>query len=382
MSGDSEQEYFADGVTEDIVTALSKLRWLFVIARNSSFAYRGKTVDVNRIARELGVRYILEGSVRRGGSRLRITAQLIDAETGIHIWADHYDGEVTDVFDLQDEITRKVVAAIEPRMLEAEGVRSRNRSSNNLDAWDMVIHANSLLWRLTKTDGEAAIALLKKAVERHSDYGPAHSMLAFALLMSGYLGWDLKEPQTKRAFHLATRAAELDNTDPWAHLALGYVALTMRRTEEAVEEFQRAIDLNPNFATAHDYLGDTLSLDGQSDRAITYAEQAIRMSPQDPQNAIFNMSLATAHYLAGRYSDAAAYGRKAVQQRYGMTGGHRIYIASLAQAGRTEEARAALEQLKQIQPDISISWIRTYVPYTPGPMEHFLDGMRKAGLRD
>jgi len=156
----------------------------------------------------------------------------------------------------------------------------------------------------------------------------------------------------------------------------------MRRTEEAVEEFQRAIDLNPNFATAHGYLGDVLSLDGQSDKAINYAERAIRMSPQDPQNAIFNMSLATAHYLAGRYDEAAAYGRKAVQQRYGMTGGHRIYIASLAQAGQIEAARAALEQLRKIQPDISISWIRKHVPYTPGPMENFLDGMRKAGLRD
>jgi len=191
MSGDPEQEYFADGVTEDIVTALSKLRWLFIIARNSSFAYRGKTVDVNRIARELGVRYILEGSVRKGGSRLRITAQLIDAETGIHIWADHYDGEVTDVFDLQDEITRRVVGAIEPRVLEAEGVRSRKRSPDNLDAWDLVIHANSLLWRLTKMDGEAAIHLLKKAVDRYPDYGPAYSMFAFALLMSGYLARDL-----------------------------------------------------------------------------------------------------------------------------------------------------------------------------------------------
>jgi tetratricopeptide (TPR) repeat protein len=198
--------------------------------------------------------------------------------------------------------------------------------------------------------------------------------------MSGYLGWDIDELQTEKAFRLATRAAELDGTDPWAHLALGYVALTMRRTEEAVEEFQRAIDLNPNFATAHGYLGDTLSLDGQSDRAIIYAERAIRMSPQDPQNAIFNMSLATAHYLAGRYNEAAAYGRKAVQQRHGMTGGHRIYIASLAQAGHIEQARTALGKLKQIQPNISISWIRTYVPYTAGPMEHFLDGMRKAGL--
>ena len=161
MSGDPEQEYFADGISEDIITGLSKLRWFFVIARNSSFAYKGKAVEVKRAARELGVRYILEGSVRKGGDRVRITAQLIDAATGNHIWADRYDGELTDVFALQDEITTKVVAAIEPKLLEAEGIRSQNRSPEDLDAWDMVIHANSLFWRLTTTEGEAAIAIMR-----------------------------------------------------------------------------------------------------------------------------------------------------------------------------------------------------------------------------
>ena len=162
MSGDPEQEYFADGISEDIITGLSKLRWFFVIARNSSFTYKGKAVDVKRAARELGVRYVLEGSVRKGGNRVRITAQLIDAATGNHIWADRYDGDLTDVFALQDEITRKVVAAIEPKLLEAEGIRSQNRSPEDLGAWDMVVQANSLFWRLTKSEGEAAIAMLKR----------------------------------------------------------------------------------------------------------------------------------------------------------------------------------------------------------------------------
>ena len=178
---------------------LSKLRWFFVIARNSSFAYKGKAVDVKRAARELGVRYVLEGSVRKGGNRVRITAQLIDAATGNHIWADRYDGDLTDVFALQDEITKKVVAAIEPKLLEAEGIRSQNRSPEDLGAWDMVIHANSLFWRLTKTEGEAAIAILRKAVERYPDYAPAHSMLAFAMLVSRLLGWTLIAPQVKEA---------------------------------------------------------------------------------------------------------------------------------------------------------------------------------------
>ena len=185
MSGDPEQEYFADGISEDIITGLSKLRWFFVIARNSSFTYKGKAVDVKRVARELGVRYVLEGSVRKGGNRVRITTQLIDAATGNHIWADRYDGDLTDVFALQDEITKKVVAAIEPRLLEAEGIRSQSRSPEDLGAWDMVIQANSLFWRLTKAEGEAAIATLKRAVERYPDYAPAHSMLAFMLLVSG-----------------------------------------------------------------------------------------------------------------------------------------------------------------------------------------------------
>ncbi|MGA7166200.1 MAG: tetratricopeptide repeat protein [Pseudolabrys sp.] len=380
MSGDPEQEYFADGISEDIITGLSKLRWFFVIARNSSFAYKGKTVDVKRAARELGVRYILEGSVRKGGDRVRITAQLIDAATGNHIWADRYDGELTDVFALQDEITRKVVAAIEPKLLEAEGIRSQKRSPEDLDAWDMVIQANSLFWRLTPADGDAAIAIMRRAVERYPDYGPAHSMLAFMLLLSQLTGWKREEALGKQAASFAERAAELDDSDPWAHLALGYVAISRRHTDGAVEEFQRALDLNPNFAAAHGYLAFALAVDGRSEQAIAHSEQAIHMSPHDPQNAIFNMCIGVAHYLAGRYPEAVAFGRKAIQQRTQFTSGHRIYVASLAQAGQIEEARDALARLKGLFPEMTIAWIKQYVPYTAGPMEKFLDGMRKAGL--
>ncbi|MGC1843275.1 MAG: tetratricopeptide repeat protein [Pseudolabrys sp.] len=380
MSGDPEQEYFADGISEDIITGLSKLRWFFVIARNSSFAYKGKAVDVKRAARELGVRYILEGSVRKGGDRVRITAQLIDAATGNHIWADRYDGELTDVFALQDEITRKVVAAIEPKLLEAEGIRSQKRSPEDLDAWDMVIQANSLFWRLTPADGDAAIAIMRRAVERYPDYGPAHSMLAFMLLLSQLTGWKREEALGKQAASFAERAAELDDSDPWAHLALGYVAISRRHTDGAVEEFQRALDLNPNFAAAHGYLAFALAVDGRSEQAIAHSEQAIHMSPHDPQNAIFNMCIAVAHYLAGRYPEAVAFGRKAIQQRTQFTSGHRIDVASLAQAGQIEEARDALARLKGLFPEMTIAWIKQYVPYTAGPMEKFLDGMRKAGL--
>jgi TolB-like protein/class 3 adenylate cyclase/Flp pilus assembly protein TadD len=380
MSGDPEQEYFADGISEDIITALSKLRWFFVISRNSSFAYKGKTVDVKRAARELGVRYILEGSVRKGGNRVRINTQLIDAATDKHIWADRCDGDLSDVFALQDEIAKKVVAAIEPKLLEAEGIRSQNRSPEDLGAWDMVIHANSLFWRLSKPDGEAAIAILRKAVERYPDYAPAHSMLAFAMLVSRLLGWTLVAPQVKEAVTLAKRAAELDDSDPWAHVALGYAAHMIRRTEDAQREYQRAIDLNPNFAAAYGYLGFTIAMAGRSDEAIVYLEQAMRMSPQDPQNAVFNNALAVAHYLAGRYTEAVSFSGKAVQQRDGMTSAHRLHIASLAQAGQIEEARMALQRLRELQPNISIAWCEQYVPYTPDQMPKFLEGLRKAGL--
>ena len=267
---------------------------------------------------------------------MRITAQLIDAATGNHIWADRYDGDLTDVFALQDEIIKKVVSAIEPRLLQAEGIRAQSRSPEDLGAWDMVIHANSLFWRLTKNEGEAAIAMLKQVVERYPEY-----VLAFALLVSGYAGRALSEfePNVRQAAVLAGSATELDDSDPWAHLALGYVAFTQRHTEEATEQFQRAIDLNPNFAAAHGYFGWALSLDGQSDRAIPHLEQAIRMSPHDPQNTIFYVGLAAAHYLAGRNTEAIASGRKVIQQRINFTGSHRIYCASLAQAGQLPRHR-------------------------------------------
>jgi adenylate cyclase len=274
-----------------------------------------------------------------------------------------------------------VVAAIEPKLLEAEGIRSQSRTSGDLGAWEMVIHANSLFWRLTKTESLAAIATLKQVVERHPEYAPAHSMLAFSLLLARQFGWISMEPQVKQAEALAVRAAVLDDSDPWAHLALGYVATARRRTNEAVEEFQRALDLNPNFAAAHGYLGFTLVLGGRSDESIDHCEQAIRLSPHDPQNAVFNVHLAAAHYQMGRYAEAASISRKAIHQRFGLPNAHRVYAASLAQAGQIEEARAELAQLQELHPENSIAWIEQNIPYTPGPMAKLLEGLRKAGMQ-
>jgi len=382
MSGDPEQEYFSDGITEDIITALSRLRWFFVIARNSSFVYKGHAANVKQVGHDLGVRYVLEGSVRKSGQRVRITSQLLDALTGNHIWSERYDRELTDIFALQDEITASVAAAIEPKLLAAEGLRAETRSTDDLDAWDLVARALALFWKLTAADSATAIAILGQAVQRHPNYAPAHSMLAFALLASAYVGWIPAGTDREFATQLAGRAAELDDSDPWARLALGYVAFTGRRTNEAVRHFQAALDLNPNFAAAAGSIGFALALDGQSEEAIRRFEQAMRMSPRDPFNSFFFVGIAAAHYLAGRYPDAVNWAQQAVQLRPGYLGGHRILCASLAQAGQTEEARAAMSTLRQLQPNLSIAWISQSVPYTAGPLAHFLEGMGKAGLTD
>jgi adenylate cyclase len=382
LSGDPEQEYFADGVTEDIITAISRLRWFFVIARNSTMVYKGKAIDVRLVGRELGVRYVLEGSVRKSGARVRITGQLIDAITGKHIWAERYDRELKDVFAVQDEITQSVTSAIEPELIAAEGIRTASRSIEDLNAWDLVARALSHFWKMTATESSTAVAMLRQAVQRHPEYAPAHSMLAFALLISGHVGWLDQAGVREAATDLANRAAQLDPSDPWAYLALGYLAFTARRTDEAVRCFQTALDLNPNFAAAYGYIGTALALDGRSEQAIKNTEQAMRMSPRDPLNAYFFVSLSVAYYLQARYAEAVDWARRAVRQQPGNLSARRILCASLAQAGLIDEARAEMGLLRQLQPNISIAWIKGSVPYTAGPMVRFLDGMRKAGLTD
>jgi TolB-like protein len=356
MSGDPEQEYFSDGITEDIISALSRLRWFFVIARNSTFVYKGHAVDVKQVGRDLGVRYVLEGSVRKSGQRLRISAQLIDAMSGNHIWVERYDREVMDIFALQDEITTSVIAAIEPRLVAAEALRAESRSTADLDAWDLVARALSHYWRLAAGENEKAISMLRQAVERYPDYAPAHSMLAFALLVSGHMGWVITEQDREYAARLAHRARELDDRDPWAYLALGYLAFTSRLTDEAVRMFRTALELNPN------------------------ADEAIRMSPRDPSNSFFYSSRAAASYMAGRFDQAVTEIRRALEERPDIMSGHRMLVASLAQSGRVEEAKEALKTLRSLQPSISIEWIRQWVPYTERTMERFLEGMRRAGL--
>lgn len=380
LSGDPEQEYFSDGITEDIITALSRLRWFLVIARNSTFVYKGRSVDVKLVGRELGVRYVLEGSVRKAGNRVRITAQLVDAISGAHYWAQNFDRELADIFELQDDITQSVTSAIEPKLVAAEGARSLGRSSRDLSAWDLVTRAMTHYGRMTASESEIAIKMLRSAVEKYPNYGPAHSLLAFALLVSGHVGWIPESDDFAYAAELAQRAAQLDNEDPWAHLALGYVAFTQRQTDETTKEYKRALDLNPNFATAHGYLGWALAFDGQSDEAIRYFELALRMSPHDPLKAFFYSGTGVAHYYANRFDEAVEWARNAVRERPGFTASRRILCASLAQAGRIDEAHEEMATLRIMQPNISTAWIEQHVPYTARAMPHFIEGMRKAGL--
>jgi len=285
LSGDPEQEYFSDGITQDIIAALSRLRWFLVIAWNSTFVYKGKSVEIKRIGQELDVRYVLGGSVRKAENRVRVTVELVDTKSGIQHWAEKYDYELTDIFKLQDEITQSVAAAILPELVAAEGIRSQNRSSEDLSAWDLVMRALTHYGRMTTRESETAIELLRQAVQQHPDYGPAHSLLAFALLVSGHVGWIPESDDYQDSAKLANRALELDDQNPWAHLALGYLAFTQRQTGESVREYKRALDLNPNFAIAYGYLGWALVFDGQSEEAIRYFQQALRMSPHDPLKA-------------------------------------------------------------------------------------------------
>jgi TolB-like protein len=250
MSGDPEQEYFSDGISEDLITALSKLRWFFVIARNSSFIYKGKAVHMKQLAEELGVSYVVEGSVRKSGDRLRITAQLNDVATGSHLWAEHYDRELADVFAVQDEITEAIVAALEPQLYAAENFRARRKSPDSMDAWDLVMRALSYYWRVNRQDMLVAQALLEKAIAIDPNYGQALGVLAATHTFSAHMGWIDTATSLPIAERAARAAIRTDNEDPWAHLALGYANLFRRRFDDSLAEFELALRLNPNFSLA------------------------------------------------------------------------------------------------------------------------------------
>jgi TolB-like protein/Tfp pilus assembly protein PilF len=381
MSGNAEQDYFSDGISEDIITALSKLRWFFVIARNSSFVYKGKSVHLQQVANELGVRYVLEGSVRRGGDRLRITAQLNDVATGSHIWAERYDRNLSDVFAVQDEITESIVAAIEPKLYAAEDVHARRKPPDSLDAWDLVMRALSHYWRVTRQDNVVAQALLEKAINIDPNYGQALGVLATSYMFTAHMGWADIIVGSETAERLALSALRADSEDPWAHHALGGVYLLARRFDDSLAEYELALRLNPNFALAQGYYGLSLSYSGRWQEGDEAARRALRLSPRDPFSAVYYGIAAYAQYLGRNYEEAMRLSREALRQRGDFVGAHRVLTAAAGMIGQRDVAAASLAGLRRAQPNVSLAWIADNMPIRHDvDREHYLQGLHHAGL--
>jgi TolB-like protein len=381
MSGEPEQDYFSDGISEDIITALSKLRWFFVIARNSSFTYKGKSVHLKQVADELGVRYVLEGSVRKGGDRVRITAQLNDVATGSHIWAERYDRDLADVFAVQDEITEAIVAAIEPQLYAAENFRAQRKPPDSMDAWDLVMRALSHHWRVTRQDNVVAQALLEKAIAIDPGYGQALGVLAANYVFSAHMGW-AHEATVKLAETAARAAIQADSEDAWAHSALGYIHLLARRFDDSLAEYELALRLNPNFSLAQAFYGVSLCYSGRWQEGDEAAVRALRLNPRDPFSAVYHGITAYAQYLGRNYEAAMRLSREALRQRSDFVGAHRVLTAAAGMTGQHDAAKAALAELRRAQPNISLAWIISNMPIRhDADREHYLDGFRRAGLR-
>ena len=381
LSGDPEQEYFADGMVEEIITALSRIRQFFVIARNSSFNYRGSAVDVKQVGRELGVRYILEGSIRKSARRVRVTAQLVDAVTGHHIWAERYDREFADIFALQDEITERIVATIEPQLYMAEYSRTKRKLPENLDAWECTMRALSYVNNRSIQDYSTAKELLKKAIAIDPTYAQAYALIAYIYALEVLYGWAPGASALQVAWDAAQKALLLDTDDPWVHLALGYVYQQNRRSEEAVQEYEKALALNPNFALAHTYISTALCYLGQTEEALDHIATSERLSPRGLFQGVNNLLRAVAHFFAGRHREAVVFARKSVMESPGIVTGYRHLVVNCALIGEIDEARAALSTLKRLQPEISLKWIEEWLPYrSDKDRQKFIEGFRLAGL--
>jgi len=381
LSGDPEQEYFADGLAEDIITSLSKFHWFFVIARNSSFAYKGRAVDVKQVGRDLGVRYVLEGSVRKDGNRVRIAAQLIDAMTGRHVWAERYDRDLEAIFALQDELTEAIVGAVAPSFVTAEARRVERKPPESFDAWDYAIRGNWFHWRRNKKDNAEARRLFQKSLEIDTKNTMALSGLALALGWAINFGWvdDLDEARAT-AYAAARRAIDLDEEDAGAHVSFAFINFYMHRLDAAVAACRRALEINPNFALAEGALGVILSWRGDYEEAIAHAQKSTRLSPRDPYS-FGSLSCAIAEFGAGHYEQAVEWAKQAVETTPEFPRGWRYLAASLALLGRMEEARAARDQLLRIMPHENIRFVRAILPSDNADrMERFVDGLRKAGV--
>ena len=381
MSGDPEQEFFADGMAEDIITALSRMPWFFVIARNSTFTYKGRAVDVKQVARDLGVRYVLEGSVRKGGNRLRITAQLIDATTGKHVWAERYDREIVDIFAVQDEVTEAIVGAVAPEFLSVEAKRAQRKDPGRLDAWECVMRGRALVWKMGRGEVAEARKLFERAIQLAPSGEFGMSDLAFVHFLQFYYRWsDSPEQSSDEMMRVAEMAVAVDDHDAWAHTMLGLVNVFARRWDEALPALDRAIELNPNFAPALGVRGFVLALVGEADEAIKSIDNADRLSPRDSFMALWIMGRVWANFIDRRYEEAVKTAQQAIRLAPNNPTYRRQLAASYAMLGQNNQAQAAMQEYLRLEPNHTIADARKVPTQIPEHLERFLDGLRKAGL--
>lgn len=355
------------------------MRRFLVIARNTTFSYKGRAVDARRIGEELGARYIIEGSVRKSGGRVRVTAQLIDGDTGNQIWADRFDRDFDDIFALQDEFTIAIVGAVEPEMGRAEQERVRRKPPGNLDTWDYYQQGMSHLHRRTKEDMEHARGLFEKAIALDPRLGPAHAAYSRTYALNALLGFS--DGGRDEALGAARKAVELDRGDAEAHLALGMVHYIDRDFEQALSEMEAAVRLNPSYAAAHHSLGSTLAHSGRSEQALLHLHAAIRLSPNDGEISPFLARIAMALLYLRRHDEALTWARKAVAFPDIQWPGRSVFVATAAHLDRTEEAGRALRELLAFRPGITQTFVRDHLMTIDAEdKEHLIDGLRKAGL--
>jgi adenylate cyclase len=384
LSGDPEQEYFADGMVEDIVTALSRFKELFVIARNSSFVYKGRSVDVQQVARDLGVRYVLEGSVRKAGSRVRITGQLIDAATRVHLWADRVDGALEDVFDLQDRVAESVVSALQPTLRQAEIERARRKPPANLDAYDYLLRALPMVIANTPNEADTAIRLLGEALRLYPDYAYAHALMsiAYAEILRSAVGPEREQAQTKSVSH-ARRALEVAGDDSTALAYAGFVLLVAQQdVSGARAALDQAVALNPNSATAYGYRALVLAMSGEHEAAIENASRALRLSPFDPTRYLPQMAVVIARIGLRQYDDAVAWAQKAIESappRYPMS--YAWLIVAECARGNVAEAERQVRRLAEILPGFERGTLARLFDVFPEPLRsNSVAMLRDAGL--
>jgi TolB-like protein/Tfp pilus assembly protein PilF len=382
MSGDAEHEYFSEGITEDVITNLSHYHSFFVISRSTSFNYKGQGVDVGKVGRELGVRYVLEGSVRRSANRLRISAQLIEAATGHHLWADRYDRELTDVFALQDEIARSIAAAIEPGIIAAEIRQARRKEPGQLDAWDRTIRAHWHICRFTREHLAEARRLVTEAILLDPANSMAYASLAFARHFEGIFGWgDGPIESHRRLGEAARRAVTADDTNPMAHTALAIFELFSDRHEEARRCLSRALDLNPHSEFARGYLGVSYAFGGDYDAALQQLEEAIRLSPRGLPAVIWHLSKGWAALLAGRYEEAVEFAELAREANRVFPEIYVVLASAHGHLGTIAASRDALHQLLYRMPGVTPSDQLLVRPFARADdRERYLVGLRKSWL--